>query len=82
LTSALVGRSSQRHVPAAIYTRERNPCTHWIGSCGVFRADLDTEAIGKVLCSCRGLNPGRLVCSQKLYSLSYPSFIYWKASLN
>jgi hypothetical protein len=31
-----------------------------------FRADLDTEARGKILCLCRGWKPGRPVCSKTL----------------
>jgi hypothetical protein len=36
------------------------------------RAGLDTEDIGKILCPCRGSNPGRPARSQTLYCLSYP----------
>jgi hypothetical protein len=35
------------------------------------RADLDTEARGKILCLCRGSNPGLPVCSQTLCWLNY-----------
>jgi hypothetical protein len=37
------------------------------------RAGLDTEDRGKVLCPCRGSNPGRPARSQTLYCLSYPA---------
>jgi hypothetical protein len=36
------------------------------------RASLDAEAGRKILCFCRGSNPGRPVCSQTLYWLSCP----------
>jgi hypothetical protein len=35
------------------------------------RAGLDAEVRGKILCLCRGSNPGRPVRSQTLYRLSY-----------
>jgi hypothetical protein len=47
--------------------------THWIGGWVGLRAGLDTEARGKTLCLCQGLNAGHPVCSQTLYWLSYPS---------
>jgi hypothetical protein len=40
---------------------ERTPGTHCTGGCVGPRAGLDKEAIGKILCPCRGLNPDRLV---------------------
>jgi hypothetical protein len=43
------------------------PGTHWIGGWVGLRAGLDTEARGKILCLCRGSNPGSLFCSQTLY---------------
>jgi hypothetical protein len=36
------------------------------------RASLDAEARGKILCLCRGSNPGHPARSQTLYCLSYP----------
>jgi hypothetical protein len=60
-TLALDEVSGQRHAPAALYPGERTPGTHctegWVGS----RAGLDTEARGKVSCSCRGSNVDRPV---------------------
>jgi hypothetical protein len=41
----------------------------WVGP----RAGLDAETRGKILCPCRGSNPGRPVRSQSLYWLSYPA---------
>jgi hypothetical protein len=51
---------------------ERTPGTHWTGGWVSPRAGLDAEARRKILCLCRGSNPGRPVCSQTLYCLSYP----------
>jgi hypothetical protein len=39
------------------------------------RTGLDTEARGKILFLFRGSNPGRPVCSQILYCLSYSDFL-------
>jgi hypothetical protein len=52
---------------------KRPPGTHWIGGWVGFRAGLDTEATGIILCLCWGSNPGRSVCSQTMYWLSYPA---------
>jgi hypothetical protein len=44
-------------------------CTRgWVGP----RAGLDAETRRKILCPCRGSNPGHPVRSQSLYCLSYP----------
>jgi hypothetical protein len=51
---------------------ERTPGTHWTGDWVGPRAGLDAEARRKILCFCRGSNPGRPVRSQSLYWLSYP----------
>jgi hypothetical protein len=67
LTSVLDGVSGQSHTPAALNLQARVPDTHWIGRWVSLRADLDTEARRKILCLCRGSNPGRPVCSQTLY---------------
>jgi hypothetical protein len=61
-----MGMNGKRHSPAALYPRERTPGTHWIGGWVGLCAGLDTEARGKILCLCRGLNPGRPICSQAL----------------
>jgi hypothetical protein len=53
---------------------ERTPGTHSIGSLVGLRADLDTKARGNALCLCWRSKPGRTVCSQTLYGLSYPIF--------
>jgi hypothetical protein len=53
--------------------KERIPSTHWMGGWVGLRAGLDTQAKGKILCLCQGLNPGRPGCSQILYWLTYPS---------
>jgi hypothetical protein len=63
LTSALDGVSGQRHAPAAIYSRERTPDTHWTGGWVGLRPSLDTEARENVLCLCRGSKPDRPVRS-------------------
>jgi hypothetical protein len=60
LTSALDGVSRQRHVPAALYPRGRDPGTHWTGGWVGPRAGLDINR-GKILCLCRGSNPDRPV---------------------
>jgi hypothetical protein len=73
-----MGVGGQRHAPAALYPRERIPGTHWIGSRVDIRAGLDTEVRGKILFLCRGSNPGRPLCSQTLYCLSYPSYLYYR----
>jgi hypothetical protein len=51
--------SGQHHAPAALYPRGRTPGTHCTGGWVGPRAGLDTEARGKILCPCRGSNPGR-----------------------
>jgi hypothetical protein len=70
LASALDGVSGQRHASATLHPLERT-CAHRIGGWVDFGAGLDTETRGKILC--KGSNPGRPVCSQTIYSLSYPS---------
>jgi hypothetical protein len=62
-----MGVSGQRHAPAALYPREKTPGTHCTGGWVGRRAGLDAEARGKILCLCRGSNPGRPVRSQTLY---------------
>jgi hypothetical protein len=63
-----MGVSGQHHAPAALYPRA--PGTHCTGGWVGPRAGLDAEARRKILCPCRGSNPG-LVRSQTLYCLSY-----------
>jgi hypothetical protein len=62
-----MGVSGQRHASAALYPGERTPGTHCTGGWVGPRAGLDTEARVKILCACRGSNPGRPVRSQTLY---------------
>jgi hypothetical protein len=40
------------HAPAALYSRERIPGTHWIENWVEHKAGVDTEAGGKILCLC------------------------------
>jgi hypothetical protein len=60
-TSVLDGVNGQRHAPVAVYPRGKDPryplYRGWVGS----RAGLDKEAIGKILCPCRGSKPDRPV---------------------
>jgi hypothetical protein len=56
--------SGQHQAPAALYLRY--PLDRRLGG------PLDTEDRVKILFLCRGSNPGRPVCSQTLYLLSYP----------
>jgi hypothetical protein len=72
-----MGVSVQRHVPAALYPGKKTPGTHctggWVGPSWV-PAGLDTEVTGKILLPLPGIeprSPGRPVCSQTLYWLSY-----------
>jgi hypothetical protein len=77
LTSTLHGVSGQCHISAALYPQKRTPppltvpigYEAWVG----LRAGLDIQARGKILCLCWGSNPGRSLCSQTLFRLSYPS---------
>jgi hypothetical protein len=57
LTSVLDEVCGQRHAPAAPCPGERTPAAHCTGGWVGFRAGLDTEARGKILCYCRGSNP-------------------------
>jgi hypothetical protein len=59
------------------FTAEENTAgTQWTGGSVGLRAGLDTEVREKILCLCRGSNPGRPVYSQTLYWLSYPSSLW------
>jgi hypothetical protein len=71
-----MGVSCQYHDPATLYPQQSSPGTDWIEGWMGLRAGLVTEARGKILCLCRGLNPGRPVCSQPLYRLRCPSFSF------
>jgi hypothetical protein len=65
-----MGVSGQHQAPATLYPftpAERTPGTHCTGGWVGPRAGLDAEARGKILCHCRGSNPGRAVRSQTLY---------------
>jgi hypothetical protein len=66
-----MGVSGQRHAPAALYPRGKDPgtpCTGvWVGP----RVGLDAEARREIVCLCRGSNPGRPARSQTLYCLSH-----------
>jgi hypothetical protein len=57
-------------------SKERTPGTHCTGGWVGPRVGLDTEARGKILSPLPGIethSPGRPVCGQRLYWLSYPS---------
>jgi hypothetical protein len=60
-TSALDGVSGERHVPAALYPRGKDPGTHWTGGWVGPRAGMDAEAREKIFCLCQGLNLDRPV---------------------
>jgi hypothetical protein len=57
LTSALHGGEWSASRPATLCPRERTPGSLCSGGWVGLRAGLDTEATGKILCPCRGLNP-------------------------
>jgi hypothetical protein len=54
-----MGVSGQRHAPAALYPRGKDPRYHWIGGWVGPRVGLDAGARRKILCPCRGSNPDR-----------------------
>jgi hypothetical protein len=60
-TSALNGVSGQRHAPAALYCRGKDPGAQWTGGWVGLRAGLDTDDRRKIICPCRGSNPDRPV---------------------
>jgi hypothetical protein len=64
-----MGVSGQRHAPAALYPRGKDPGTHWIGGWVGPRAGLDAGARRKIICPCRGSNPDRPARSQTQYCL-------------
>jgi hypothetical protein len=54
---ALDGVKGQRHAPAALYSRTKDPtCTHLTGGWVGLRAHLDTEVRGKILLPLPGSN--------------------------
>jgi hypothetical protein len=55
-TSTLQGVSGQRHTPAALYPRGKDPRYPLYRRLVGPRAGLDTEVTGKILCPCRGSN--------------------------
>jgi hypothetical protein len=57
MTSELDGVSGQRHAPAALYPRERNPGTHCTGGWVGPRAVVDTEFRGKIPSLLPGIEP-------------------------
>jgi hypothetical protein len=60
-----MGVSGQHHATAELYHRGKDPryTGGWVGP----RASLDAEDRRKILCLCRGSNPGRPVRSKTLY---------------
>jgi hypothetical protein len=56
-----MGVSGQRHAPAALYPRGKDPRYQWTGGWVGPRAGLDTGVRGKILCPCRGSNLNRPV---------------------
>jgi hypothetical protein len=70
MTSAVDGVSGQSHVSAALYPRERAPCTDWTGCWVGLRSGLDTKVSGKIPLPLPGIkprSPGRPVRSHSLY---------------
>jgi hypothetical protein len=66
LTWALDGDEWSASRLGALYPREKTSGTHWIEGWMGLRAALDTQGRGKVVCLCRGSNPGPPVCNQTL----------------
>jgi hypothetical protein len=73
-TSALGGGEWSASRPVRALPRGKGPLYPWVGP----TAGLDAEDRRKILCLCRGSNPGRSVRSQTLYWLSYPCSSYLK----
>jgi hypothetical protein len=61
------GEWSSSRPGRALPLGERAPGTHCIGGWVGPRSGLDAEVRGKILCLCRGSNPGRPVHSETLY---------------
>jgi hypothetical protein len=55
LTLKLDGVRGQRQAPDALYTREKDSGTHWIGGWVGPRAGLDTEVRGQILSPLPGI---------------------------
>jgi hypothetical protein len=72
LTTALEGGEWLAGRPGRIYPRE-DPRYPLYRRLGWPRAGLDAETRGKILCLCRGSNPGRPARGQTLCWLSYPA---------
>jgi hypothetical protein len=68
--------SGQRHAPAALYPRGKDPRYPLDRRLGGPRAGLDAEARRKILCPCRGSNPERPARSQTQHWLSYCGSIF------
>jgi hypothetical protein len=68
--------SGQHHILAALYLCRRTPGTHWVGGWADLKAGLDTEARGKILRLCWGLNPFCSVCSQTLNWTELPQLCF------
>jgi hypothetical protein len=68
LTSTLDGGEWLASRPGRALPRRKDLCYHWIGGWGA--SELVWTQRLKILC--RGSTPGRPVCSQTLYWLSYP----------
>jgi hypothetical protein len=62
--------------PSCTLPWERTSATDWTGSWMSLRGSLKTEARGKILYPCQGLNPGHPVRSQTLYWLRYSGYYY------
>jgi hypothetical protein len=75
-----MGVSGQRHAPAALYPRGKNPGTHWTRGCWAPEPVWTQRLEEKSSLPLPGIepgSPGRKVCSQTLYCLSYPGSWTW-----
>jgi hypothetical protein len=59
-----MGVSGQRYAPAALYSRGKDPGTHWTGGWVGPRAGLDAGARRKIISPHRGSDPDRPARSQ------------------
>jgi hypothetical protein len=76
-----MGLCGQRHAPAALYLRRKDPLYPLDRRLGGLRAGLDAEARRKILCPCLGSNPDRPTRSQTLtaWATAAPAlFTYWE----